>query len=203
MTAATVSTQTYTSEEYLALEVALETRSEFRNGEIVAMTGGTPAHNEIAGSFFFLLKAALRRQPYSIFMTDQRLWIPNANLHTYPDVMLMPRPPVLKPGRKDTVMDAVLIAEVLSDSTEAYDRNQKFEHYRTIETFQEYVVIDQYRPHVERYEKQSANQWLFTEYNGLATSFVLSAAEVEIALADLYEAVEFEQVEQVEQVQEN
>lgn len=191
-TAVTAGTKTYTSEEYLALEIASETRSEFRNGEIVAMTGGTPAHNEIAGSFFFLLKSALRRQPYSIFMTDQRLWIPGANLHTYPDVMLMPRPPILKPGRKDTVMDAVLIAEVLSDSTEAYDRNKKFEHYRTMETLQEYVLIDQYRPHVERYEKQSENQWIFTEYSGLDTSFALSSAPVEIEMSDLYEAVEFE-----------
>ncbi|MGI8933283.1 MAG: Uma2 family endonuclease, partial [Phormidesmis sp.] len=100
---------------------------------------------------------------------------------------------VLKPGRKDTVMDAVLIAEVLSDSTEAYDRNKKFEHYRTIETFQEYVLIDQYRPHAERYEKQAANQWLFTEYSGLEAILTLSSVGVEITLADLYEAVEFEQ----------
>lgn len=196
MTAAAVGNKThaatYTAEEYLVLEVESDTRSEFRDGEIVPMTGGTPAHNEIAGSFFFLLKAAPRRQPYSIFMTDQRLWVPGANLHTYPDVMLMPRPPVLKPGRKDTVMDAVLMAEVLSDSTEAYDRNKKFEHYRTIETFQEYVLIDQYRPHVECYEKQAANQWLFTEYSGLEAIFTLSSVGIEIALADLYEAVEFE-----------
>ncbi len=76
--------------------------------------------------------------------------------------MVVANPVTLKPGRKDTVMDAVLIAEVLSDSTEAYDRSQKFEHYRTMETFQEYVLIDQYRPHVEHYERQSANLWLFS-----------------------------------------
>ena len=190
MTAA-IEAKTYTAEEYLALEIESETRSEFRNGEIVAMTGGTPEHNEIAGSFFFSLKASLRKNPYSIFMTDQRLWLPQVGLYTYPDVMLMPRPPLLQPGRRDTVMNAVLIAEVLSSSTEAYDRNQKFEHYRTMDSFQEYVLIDQYRPHVERYERQSANQWLFTEYAGLEGSFVLSSVGVEIAIADLYEAVEF------------
>ena len=182
----------YTAEEYLALEVASSTRNEYRNGKIVPMTGGTPAHNEISGSFFFLLKAALRKQPYSIFMTDQRLWLPDANIHTYPDIMLMPRPPEMKPGRKDTVINAILIAETLSDSTEAYDRGDKFAHYRTMETFQEYVLIHQYRPCVEHYVKQAENRWLFAEYVGLEASFVLSSIEVAIALADLYESIEFE-----------
>jgi len=180
-----------TAEEYLTMEVHSDIRHEYRNGEIVPMTGGTPAHNEISGSFFFLLKASLRKLPYSIFMTDQRLWLPEANLHTYPDIMVTLRPPVLKPGRKDTVMNAILVAETLSDSTEAYDRGEKFAHYRTMETFQEYVLIHQYRPCVEHYVKQSKNQWLFTEHTGIEASFVLFSAKVEIALADLYEAVEF------------
>lgn len=181
-----------TPEEYLALEVKSDIRNEYRNGEIVPMTGGTPAHNEISGSLFFLLKVALRKQPYSIFMTDQRLWLPNANVHTYPDIMLMPRPPELKAGRKDTVMNAILIAETLSGSTAAYDRGDKFAHYRTMETFQEYVLIHQYRPCVEHYVKQSGNQWLFTEYVGLEASFTLTTVDVAIALIDLYDGIEFE-----------
>ena len=193
MTAA-VSTRKYTAEEYLALEVESEVRHEFRDGEIVEMTGGTPEHNEISSDFLLLLKVALRRKPYSVFITDQRLWIPAANKHTYPDVMLTPRPPALKPGRKDTVMDPILIAEVLSDSTEAYDRTQKFAHYRTIETFQEYLLIDQHRPHVEHYIKQAENRWLFAEYSGLDASFTLSTVEVEIEIADLYESIDFEAV---------
>lgn len=181
----------YTAEEYLALEVESDTRSEFRNGEIVPMTGGTPEHNEITGMLLFLLKAALRKQPYSIFMTDQRLQIPNSNLYTYPDLMITPRPPELYPGRKDTVMNPILIAETLSDSTAGYDRGDKFTHYRTIETFQEYVLIHQYQPRVEHYVKQAENKWLFTEYIGLEASFMLSSVGVEIALADLYEAITF------------
>ena len=89
-------------------------------------------------------------------------------------------------------MNVILIAEVLSDSTEAYDRSQKFAHYRTMDSFQEYVLIDQYRPHVERYERKSANQWLFTEYNSLEEAFVLSSVGVEIAITDIYESVKFE-----------
>lgn len=196
MTAATAGTKTYTSEEYLALEIASETRSEFRNGEIVAITGGTPAHNKLAGALYALIWFQLRKQPYTVFVTDQRLWLPAMDLYTYPDLMIMAEPVALKPGRKDTVINPILIAEVLSDSTEAYDRNQKFENYRTIETLQAYLLVDQYRPHVELYEKQSENQWLFTEYSGLDTSLTLSSAPVEIELSDLYEAVEFEQTQE-------
>lgn len=193
MTVAASPTKLYTAEEYLALEVESELRSEFHNGEIVPMTGGTPAHNELTGTFIFLLKAALRRQPYSIFVTDQRLWIPAKNLYTYPDVMITPRPPELKPGRKDTVINPILIAETLSKSTEGYDRGKKFACYRTVETFQEYLLINQYRPQVEHYVKQTENQWLFTDYSGMEASFKLSSVPVEIALVDLYEAVDFEE----------
>lgn len=191
MTVAAVSPQTYTAEAYLALELESDTRSEFRNGKIVEMTGGTPAHNRISGALYALLWLSLRKKPYSVFVTDQRLRISTPNLYTYPDVMAMADPVELQPGRKDTVMNPVLIAEVLSDSTEACDRNQKFEHYRTIETFQEYVLIDQYRPHVEQYVKQAKNQWLFSEYSGLEASFMLASVGVEIALVDLYEEIAF------------
>lgn len=192
MTVAAASTETYTAEAYLALEIESDNRSEFRGGEIVEMTGGTPAHNRIASALNALLWFGLRQKPYSVFVTDQRLWIPAANLYTYPDVMVVADPVKLKPDRKDTVVDAALIAEVLSGSTEAYDRNQKFAHYRTIETFQEYILIDQYRPYAEHYVRQGENQWLFTEYAGLGASLMLSSVGVQIALADLYEAIEFE-----------
>ncbi len=192
MTAAASITELYTAEEYLALEVESDVRSEFRDGEIVEMTGGTPAHNEISRMFVFLLTAALRKQPYSIFVTDQRLWLPEVNLYTYPDVMVTPRPPELKANRHDTIMNPILIIETLSSSTEAYDRGDKFTHYRTVESFQEYVLVEQYRPHVEHYVKQGNNEWLFKDYSGLKSSFTLASVGVEIALADLYEAVEFD-----------
>lgn len=193
----------YTAEEYLALEVESPTRHEYRNGEIVEMTGGTPTHNELIRSLVFLLSLALRGQPYQIFVAEQRLWIPalseiparGRNLYTYPDVMVVPRPVELQAGRKDTVMNPILIAEVLSDSTKAYDRDEKFAAYRTIASFQEYLLIDQSRFQVEQYVKQSANQWLFTEYSGEDASVLLSAIAAEIALAALYENVEFENVE--------
>ena len=185
-------TKKYTAEEYLALEIKSDTRNEFRDGEIVPMAGGTPEHNEITAMMLFLLKASLRKQPYSIFVTDQRLWIPQANIHTYPDVMITQKPPEREPGRRDTVINPIFIAETLSSSTQGYDRGDKFLHYRTIETFQEYLLIEQYAPRVEHYVKQSETQWLLTEHAGLEASFQLKSVSVEIFLSDLYEAIEFE-----------
>ena len=181
-----------TAEEYLTLELGSEKRQEFWNGRIVKASANTPEHNEIAGSFFYLLKSALRKQPYSIFITDQRLWIPQANCYTYPDVMVTPCPPERQAGRNDTVVNPLLIAEVLSTSTQGYDRGEKFAHYRTIETLREYVLIDQYRAQVEVYVKQEENQWLFREFSGLDARFGLETLEVEIALADLYEAIDLD-----------
>lgn len=155
------------------------------------MTGGTPAHNEIAATLIFLLKTALRKQPYSIFVTDQRLWIPEVDVYTYPDVMVTARPPELKPDRRDTVLNPILVAEVLSHSTEKNDRGDKFAAYRTIPVFQEYVLIAQDKPQVERYFKQGEDQWLFTEYRDLSATFTLQSVGVEIALTELYEAIEF------------
>ncbi|MEL6161074.1 MAG: Uma2 family endonuclease [Cyanobacteria bacterium J06627_32] len=192
MTATTVQSKTYTAEEYLALEIESPIRNEFRNGEIVEMAGGTPEHNEIARMLSFLLTATLRKQPYSIFVADQRLWLPDAHLHTYPDVMVTPKPPELKIGRHDTVINPTLIVEVLSKSTQGYDRGDKFQAYRTSETFQEYVLIDQYRPYVEHYVKQAADQWLLTTYSGLEMSFTLASVGVDIELAELYEAIAFD-----------
>ncbi len=184
-----IAATTYTAEEYLALEIASDSRHEYRHGAIIPMTGGTPAHNEITRMLVFLLTADLRKQPYSIFVTDQRLWIPDLDHYTYPDMMVTARPPELKPGRKDTVMNPILVAEVLSDSTEKYDRGDKFEAYRTVPSFQEYLLIAQNKPHVEQYVRQSENQWLFTEYRGLEQSLTLVSVNVTIALADLYEVI--------------
>lgn len=190
MTVTPLSTKKYSSADYLALEVESLTRSEYRDGEIIEMTGGTPAHNEITGDLFVLLKAALKGQPYSVFVTDQRLWIPGANTHCYPDIMVVPRPLVLLDGRKDTVTNPLFVAEVLSDSTKAYDQGDKFVAYRSIETFREYLLVDQHRIYAEQYVKQSANQWLMIEHDGSDARITLSLLDIEIALADLYAGVE-------------
>ncbi|MBU7583153.1 MAG: Uma2 family endonuclease [Nostoc sp. TH1S01] len=187
-------TKRYTIDEYLELEIASETRNEYCDGEIIPMTGGTPDHNDIASNLVAILKAALRGKPYRVFILDQRLWVPDANLYTYPDVMVLPKPIELQTGRKDTVVNPCFIAEVLSKSTQNYDRGEKFVAYRKIPTFQEYLLIDQYRIHVEHHLKTAAHQWLFSEYDDPNVTLSLSTLELQIQIAELYENIDFSSV---------
>jgi Uma2 family endonuclease len=182
--------QIYTPNEYLELELVSETRSEYRNGIIIPMTGGTPDHNELAINLVALLKSALRGKPYRIFATDQRLWVPNRNLYTYPDVMVVEKPLQLQTGRIDTVINPCFIAEVLSKSTQDYDHGEKFSAYRTIESFCEYLLIDQYSIRVEHYVKTAANQWLLSEYDDPNVVLSLNAFEAQIEIVTLYENID-------------
>ncbi|AFY87331.1 Uma2 family endonuclease [Chroococcidiopsis thermalis] len=183
--------QIYTPEEYLELEVASETRNEYRNGAIISMTGGTPAHNRISGNLYIALSVAMRRKPYETFHTDQRLWIGDRNLYTYPNVMVVEKPLQFKEGRTDTLVNPCFIAEVLSKSTQDYDRGEKFVAYCTINNFQEYLLIDQYSIHVEHYVKTAVNQWLLSEYDDLNVTLSFKVFEFQIQIADLYENIEF------------
>jgi len=177
--------------EYLKLEIESPIRHEYRQGEIIAMTGGTPTHNEIIGALTVILRVLLKGRPLQVFVTDQRLYIPDRQVYTYPDVMVVARPIALQEGRKDTVTEPILIVEVLSKSTKNYDRGEKFADYRSIPTFQEYLLIDQTKPHVEHYLKQAANQWLLREYSQLENQLQLSSLGIELSLAEIYENVEF------------
>ena len=170
----------YTPDEYFDFEVNSDTRHDYINGEIIPLTGGTPEHNEISSILNAALRVSLKGQPYSIFVADQRLWIPDRNLYTYPDVMVVPRPLERQPGRTDTITNPVMIAEVLSKSTKSYDRDEKFSAYRTISTFQEYLLIDQYSRHVDQYAKTDAHKWIFTEYNDIEGLISLSTIPSEI-----------------------
>jgi Uma2 family endonuclease len=180
----------YTPDEYFEFEVNSDTRHEYINGAIIPMTGGTPEHNEIASILNAALRVSLRGKPYSIFVADQRLWIPDRKLYTYPDVMVVTRPLERQQGRTDTITNPVMIAEVLSKSTKSYDRDEKFSAYRTIPTFREYLLIDQYKIQVEQYSKTESNKWVFTEYNSIDSQISLLSIPSEIFLADIYESIE-------------
>lgn len=183
----------YSSEDYFALEAEAEKiggdRREYRQGEVIPMTGGTPEHNKIAGALYAILWMSLRQKPYSVFIADQRLWIPEPQVYTYPDVMVIPDPVILQENRKDTVTHPLFIAEVLSESTSAYDRGDKFAAYRTIPTFQEYLLIHQSKPQVEQFVRQADHQWLFSDHAGLEAQICLAAIALEITLADLYATI--------------
>jgi Uma2 family endonuclease len=182
----------YSPEEYLELEVNSEERHEYIDGQIIPTTGGTPNHNQIALNFSGALNFDLKRQPYRVFVTDQRLWIPNKRIHTYPDVVVVATPLQLQEGRKDTITNPLMIVEVLSKSTQNYDRAEKFAAYRTIPSFQEYLLIDQYTMHVEQYSKTDNNKWIFSEYENLDMTISLASVPFQIILEDIYDKVDFE-----------
>ncbi|MCC3411167.1 MULTISPECIES: Uma2 family endonuclease [unclassified Microcoleus] len=188
---AQVETKTYTAQEYLEAEVNSLDRHEFINGEIILMAGGTPNHNEITSILNAILRVSLKGKPYSIFASDQRLWVPQLNNYTYPDLIVAAKPIELQSGRTDTITNPLLIAEVLSKGTRAYDRDDKFAAYRSIPSFQEYLLIDQYRVQVQQYSKTDANKWIFSEYSCAGDRLMLTSVQVEISVADLYENIEF------------
>ncbi|MDB9537105.1 Uma2 family endonuclease [Dolichospermum planctonicum CS-1226] len=181
----------YSPQEYLELEVKSEIRHEYINGLIIPMTGGTPNHNQLALNFSGTLNYLLKRQPYQVFVTDQRLWIPSRKIHTYPDIMVVKTPLEYQEGRTDTLVNPVMIAEVLSKSTKGYDRDEKFAAYRTITTLQEYILIDQYTMHIEQYCKTDNNQWIFSEFTDGNVNLNLASISCQMTLSDIYDKVDF------------
>jgi Uma2 family endonuclease len=186
-----IPTRRYTPEEYLELEKHADYKSEYQDGEIIPMTGGTTDHNKIAGTFYAFLKFALRGKGYELYIGDVRLWIPRHKRYTYPDVMVIQGQPVYEGKGTTTVTNPLLIAEVLSPSTQNYDQGDKFTCYRSIPSFQEYILIDQKRFHVIQHCKREDGKWLLTEYEGENAVISLSRIEFEISLSDLYEGVNF------------
>lgn len=182
----------YTPTEYLDQEIVSDLRHEYLNGDIVPMTGGTPEHNQILLNLAGAMNSRLAEQPYRIFAADQRLWVPQAKIYTYPDIMVVQGALAYQTGRRDMITNPMMIVEVLSDSTSNYDRGGKFAAYRSIPSFVEYALVDQYSPHIEHHVKTGPKQWLLQEYDGLDTTLSLANLEFTILLRDLYNKVQFE-----------
>ncbi len=187
--------RTYSPEEYLELEIPSEEKHEYIDGEIRLMPGGTPNHNQAIGNLYAALNFALKRKPYRVFFTDQRLWIPRKRNYTYPDIMIIKGEILFQEGRKDTITNPSVIIEVLSKSTRNYDKGDKFTAYRSIPTFQEYILIDQYTQNIEHYVKTEQKKWTFREYDETCKTLVFESLPFEILLSDLYDQVELEPAE--------
>ncbi|WP_016952790.1 Uma2 family endonuclease [Anabaena sp. PCC 7108] len=186
-------TRYYTPEEYLELEEKAEYKNEYRDGDIVLMTGGTTNHNKIAGNFYADLKFALKKKNYDVYIGDVRLWIPRYRQYTYPDVMVIQGEPIYTGANTTTVMNPLLIAEVSSKSTSNYDQSDKFLYYRSIPEFKEYILINQYQYHVMQYVKTDDGKWIFTEYESESDILKLQTVDFQIDFNDLYEQVNFKQ----------
>jgi Uma2 family endonuclease len=188
----------FTPEEYLALEETAEYKSEYLDGVIMPMTGGTTNHNRISLNMSIALRLALKGLEFDVFISDVRLWLPKKRFYTYPDVMVIAGQPEYYNNRKDIVMNPQIIIEVLSKSTKAYDRSDKFQFYQTLPTFQEYILIDQSRVYVEQYCKLANKRWSYTQYDEEDTALVFNFFQVEVPLADVYEKVDFADREESE-----
>ncbi|NEO70170.1 Uma2 family endonuclease [Moorena sp. SIO3H5] len=150
-------------------------------------------HNKIALNFAANLKFALKGQAYDIYIGDVRLWIPDYSQYTYPDTMVIQGKPIYTGKGKTTVMNPLLIVEVLSKSTRNYDQGEKFLYYRSIPHFQEYILIDQARYHVIQYTKTSEEKWLLTEQTSEAAILELNNIDFTINFSDIYEGINFEE----------
>ena len=181
----------YTPEEYLQLEEQAEYKSEYRNGEIIPMTGGTTNHNEISLNLATNLRFSLKKQNYRVYMADVRLWIPRYRLYTYPDVMLIKGEPIYADKGTTTVTNPVTIAEVLSPSTQNYDQGDKFTYYRSIPELREYILVSQQQRHVMQYTKTEAG-WLLSEYETEDAAIAFNSADLNLELSEIYSGVDFE-----------
>jgi Uma2 family endonuclease len=182
-------------EQYLAIERAAEERSEYLDGEMVAMTGGSRNHGLIVGNLVRELGSQLRDQPCEVYPTDLRVRVSPTGLYTYPDVVVACGEPRFEDEQLDTLLNPTVILEVLSPTTESYDRGRKFEHYRTLDSLAEYLLVSQDRPRIERFLRQDDGLWLFGDAAGLAAALVLPSIGCELRLAEVYAKVRFPGVE--------
>jgi Uma2 family endonuclease len=188
--------RTYTPEEYLELEEKADYKNEYCDGKIVLMTGGTINHNKIAGNFYARLNLALSDEDYDVYIGDVKLWIPKYRQFTYPDVMVVRGRPICYGSNTTTVMNPLLIVEVLSKSTKNYDLGDKFIYYRSIPEFQEYILIDQTKCHAMQYAKNPDGKWLLSEQESEEAVFELSSVEFQVNLKDIYKKVDFAESEE-------
>lgn len=178
-------------EEYLALEERAETKSEYFDGEIFAMAGAEPEHNLIANNVVIEIGTQLRGGPCRSYSSDQRVKIPATGLYTYPDVTVVCGEAVFEGTRPRTLLNPTLIVEVLSDSTETYDRGDKFAHYQTLPSLREYVLVASDRPRIERFLRQESGEWSYDECSDPAGTVALPSVAAGLTLAGVYDRVDF------------
>ncbi len=183
----------YTLEEYFALELASEEKYEFWNGEVFCMSGASLAHSLISLNIATELRMQLRERGCRVFPADLRVKVPAYPPYHYPDLTaLCNKPEIEKIGGLDMLVNPALIVEVLSPSTEGFDRGDKFTYYKSIPSFSEYLLIAQHRPHVSQFVKQQNDVWTFMEFNDLADTLECASVPCALSLSEIYRDVSFE-----------
>lgn len=190
-----IETRKYSIKEYFALEAGAKEKLEYFNGKIRPMPGGTPLHNEIASNVIYVLKTLIRRmeeRKFKLYNSDMKIWIGELQHFVYPDAVVVCEKPALYPGRKDIITNPLLIVEVLSPGTEAYDRNDKFLEYRAIPSFKEYVCLRQDAVEGVAFYREEESLWRESNAYGIEGVLPLRSLGVEFPLGKVYEEVELE-----------
>ena len=180
-----------TPQEYLAQERQAETKSEYWRGEVYAMTGASRQHNLVVFNLAATLGPQLKRRPCEAYASDMRVKVARANLYTYPDVTVVCCKAEFEDLELDTLLNPTVIIEVLSPSTEAYDRSEKFGFYRGLESLSDYLLIAQSQPVIEHYTRQPDGAWRLATYQGLEAVAIIASSGCELRLADVYDKVEW------------
>lgn len=178
--------------EYLALERAADHKSEFHDGQIYAMGGASRKHNLVSGNVFRELSLQLKDRPCEAYVNDMRVKAALAASYHYPDIAIVCGEPQFEDDVADTLLNPVVLIEVLSPSTEAYDRGEKFAQYRKIESLREYWLVAQDQPRIERYVRQG-EAWLFTEAEGLDAVVDVETLGCVLSLSEVYRKVFLDQ----------
>jgi Uma2 family endonuclease len=180
-----------TPEQYLEIERKAEFKSEYYQGEMFAMAGGTIRHGTIVINLGRELSLQLKAKPCSAYSSDVRLRVSPAGLYTYPDLMAVCGEHQYADDQKDTVLNPVVIIEVQSDSTRDYDLGRKFQLYRTLRSLREYLTVAQDEPHIEHWIRQEENRGVLSEFNDLSQSIQLTSIDCVLSLAEVYDKVDW------------
>jgi Uma2 family endonuclease len=178
--------------EYLAGERAGDVKHEYADGRVFALASGSARHNMIATNVVASLHAQLRGRECRVYSSDLRVKMRRLGRYTYPDVSALCGTSQFEDNTQDTLLNPSVIIEVLSPSTESYDRGKKFQYYRTLESLQEYILIAQDGHHIDHFLRQDAFQWLLSEVDGLEGTLELSSIQCRLALADVYDKITFD-----------
>ena len=181
----------FTAAEYLAIEKLATFKSEFFNGEMFAMAGANRLHNIANENLSTEIGGLLKGTPCRTLSRDQRVRIGRTGLYCYPDLIIVCGPPEYSTEDPDTLVNPRVIIEVLSDSTERYDRTTKFRHYQQLPSVMEYVMVSQHEPMCERFTRSPDGRWVFVAFVGLSAKLELTSVPVQVPLEDIYAGVTF------------
>jgi len=180
-----------TEEQYLAIERAAEFKSEFLNGQMFAMSGASMQHGRLQQNLSGELWVRLRGTGWEALLSDMRVRVGKSGMYTYPDISVVCGKPILADDYQDNLLNPIVLFEILSPTTEKYDRGLKFQHYRTIETLQDYILVDQNQIRIEQYTRQADHTWTLRDYQHPDEELKIDSIHVLIPLIGIYERVEF------------